>query len=452
MSYALRAATLSFICLTSFVVGCNTQATPTTPQVENSTQPAADQTAATNGPAAALSAAESDKLYTDAIQQIKAGQVQTGFNMINELLTKNPYYAKGYDTRAFLLSQANQPVSAIRDMSNLLRLDNKNKDAWNMRGYLLLSLNRHSEAIKDFDKAIEIDPKMVKAYNNRGLAKIAMKDYGNSLNDFNMAIQCQADYVDAYNNRGYALLEIGNYAKAIQSFTEALQIDPKYFNAYNNRGLVRIKTGELELAIKDFNEAIALAPYVEKHYLHRRDTFRTLGREDLALNDEAMIRNIRDLDQAAERVKASPKSPEAVLARADLFLKVNDFKRSERDYSMTLKLNPNSTEACVGLAKVAFNQQEYDRAIEMSDKALGIEPSLSAYSVRGDANFAKGQFDQAVRDYQSAQRFDNQVAQALLNRAQWHETAGRANDAKQDREAAELLNSHMKSTASTQNK
>ena len=428
---------------------CNQQ-TPTS-TTANKDQAENKNEAGTNQQAAPfpshISLEDADKRVDEAVVIIKSGHAQQGFDQLNEIIKLCPACAKAWDLRANLLAQSSQPVSAIRDLTQLLKLKPDHQEAWNMRGFILLTLNRYQEATKDFDQALKLNPQFAKAYNNRGLAKIALKDFSNALHDFNLAIQHKTDYTDAYNNRGYALLEIGNYAKAIDNFTNAIKLDPNYANAYNNRGLVRIKTGEIEEAIQDFTQAITLAPYAEKHYIHRRDAHKTLGHEVALQADEQMIAWIRELNYINDKLQKNPGQAELIVDRARHFTKIKDFTKAQADLETVLKARPEHTPAQLEIASISFKTQNYDQAISQCDQIIAREHNHTAYSIRGDAALAKGNFDQAVRDYESAQRFDPQVAKAFQLRANWHKSQGRTDQAQADLESAKLLDPNLNSTA-----
>jgi tetratricopeptide (TPR) repeat protein len=80
------------------------------------------------------------------------------------------------------------------------------------------------------------------------------------------------------------------------------------------------------------------------------------------------------------------------------------------------------TNRCAELPDV----QENDKAIEDCSKAIQIDPNIpDAYSNRGHAYFAKGQYDRAIDDLNEAVRLSPDDAEVLNNRGLAYSDSGR---------------------------
>jgi tetratricopeptide (TPR) repeat protein len=82
---------------------------------------------------------------------------------------------------------------------------NKVKPLWNGKQY-----TDPNKAVEYLSNAIKLQPNDAEAYNNRGVAYIYLGQYQQAFEDFNKAIGLKQDYASAYNNRGSAYLLQGN--------------------------------------------------------------------------------------------------------------------------------------------------------------------------------------------------------------------------------------------------
>lgn len=114
-------------------------------------------------------------------------------------------------------------------------------------------------AIADLTEAIRLDRKNIDAYYYRGNAFNQQGDLEKAITDFNTTIKLNPNNsYKSYNNRGNLRLEKGNLSGAIADYTNAIYIKADYADAYYNRGLAYKKEGDLESAIADWQEATSL--------------------------------------------------------------------------------------------------------------------------------------------------------------------------------------------------
>ena len=71
---------------------------------------------------------------------------------------------------------------AITQLTEAIRLDPKNVEAYFCRGEAYRSIVEAAKAIADYDEAIRLDPKLVKAFADcRGRAHYVKMEFGNAL-------------------------------------------------------------------------------------------------------------------------------------------------------------------------------------------------------------------------------------------------------------------------------
>ena len=350
-----------------------------------------------------------------------------------------PDNANLYRMRADVYNASGEYASAMADYSAAVRLFPQDPKLHNVRGFFLMGRGDAKRAKADFSKAVELNPKFSEAWNNRGLIFLAANDIKKAIADFSQAIKIKDDYVDAHNNLGFAYYKAKMFDKAEASLNRALQINPDYVNAYNNRGLVRLQTKEADKAVADFTEVIKRNRFDVQHYVSRRVALLALNQTAAAAADAERINWLTGLNTMNSRVNQDRGNPTVYINRGRYFEKAGEQEHAIVDYTRALQLNPGSNDALVRRAAALNVIGRYDQAIADCDSALRLADSPTAHSVRGDAWMKKGDIDQAIADFELAERFDSSVAQAYLLRAEKMEKAGDTAAAAEDRRHAKSL-------------
>jgi outer membrane protein assembly factor BamB/tetratricopeptide (TPR) repeat protein len=82
---------------------------------------------------------------------------------------------------------------------------------------------------------------------------------------------------------------------------------------------------------------------------------------------------VEDLESVADQTR-----DEEIKAMAGVaLLRLNRLDRAERILSRLLASNPNSADACAGLARIHFKRAEFDKADALMDRAISLRPSPS---------------------------------------------------------------------------
>ncbi|MBL4883458.1 MAG: tetratricopeptide repeat protein [Planctomycetaceae bacterium] len=373
----------------------------------------------------------------------KEGNYREAFPLLNKLHIAKVCPAEGYALRAQILDHSGLTGEAIASLMLALKQERDRSDWHNMLGLLLVKGKNISMAQQAFSKAVELDPKNAKAYNNRGLMYITMQEFGTAINDFNAAIQASPEYIDAYNNRGYAYLEQGSYTKAIKDFTHSISLNSEYVKGYNNRGFALMKMGNAEQAIEDFTAAIELSPNTVKHYLHRRDAWLVLEDQAEADKDMKLAQWVQGLLLITRKMSRDIENPALFIERAKHYTAAKKYDKALEDISQAIKRDVNFLAAYNARAQLHFDRKEYQPAIDQCTKALGISENFEARSRRGDAYLALGKIDDAIADFQTAERIDQEVANAFWKRSEIKSEQGDKAGAQSDRETALKLDPNI---------
>lgn len=423
------------------VMGCGQSDTPPTAgQV-------VPQNAAVPSPMTTAAPGVSPELALQRAQEfIQNQEFKAAIQLLNQTIQANPDLVEAYTMRASLLSDAKLYPQAVRDMSMAIRLKPDVAEYYNTRGYFSLLMENNGPAMDDFNQAIALDPNYAQPLNNRGLIRIsrggqfkqtgdteqAAVEFRKAVNELDAALRIDGKYIDAHNNRGFALSLARKYDEAILSFTRAIEINSQYVNAWNNRGQAYAQTGQHELAIADFTQAIELQPNTLEYYQLRADAYLAAGKPELARNDLGHVEWCYELDAINRRLASAPKNPTNWVDRGNLLRRVARWDEATKNYQDALQLDPKCQPALVGLAYVQFKQEQLDQALATCQTILEAGPNRDATSIRGDILNMQGKYDEALADYETAQRFDSQVAQAYMKRAEQRKAKGDIQQASAD--------------------
>jgi len=191
-------------------------------------------------------------------------------------------------------------------------------------------------------------------------------NYSQVIADASEAIRLKPD-IALYNLRGSAYYDKGEYDIAISDFNDALRIGPPSGIVFHNRGNAWRDKGEYAKAIADYDAAINTGPKDAFSYQNRGASKQALGDLDGALAD------------INEAIRLNPTLPQPLTNRAVIWRAKGDFDRAISDGTEAIRL---------AKAKAPVNIMTPPGSV-----------LISAYSQRGFAYEAKGDFTSAKQDY-----------------------------------------------------
>ncbi len=193
----------------------------------------------------------------------------------------------------------------------------------------------------------------------------------------------------------------GNYTQVIADATEALRLQPGGVALYNLRGSAYYDKGEYDIAIADFSDALRLGPPNGTIFHNRGNAWRSKG--DYA-------KAIADYDQA---IRLAPSEAFAYQNRGAAKQALGDLDGALADINAAIRLNPALPSPLTNRAVIWRAKGDADRAIADCSEAIRLAKAnspanimtppgsvlISAYTQRGLAYEAKGDFNSAKQDF-----------------------------------------------------
>ena len=118
-------------------------------------------------------AAESNKfevLQSQAQAAYAEGRQSEAIALITRAIAVEPQKPGGYFVRARFHEESHEPVKAITDFDQVLKLDPHRTDAWQHRGGEHFKLGHIAESIADFDQFINLAPQQAPYHWQRGIS------------------------------------------------------------------------------------------------------------------------------------------------------------------------------------------------------------------------------------------------------------------------------------------
>lgn len=200
-----------------------------------------------------------------------------------------------------------------------------------------------------------------------------------------------------FMERGNALYENGRYDEAVICYTRIIENvrnlkDPNLLSAHFNRGLAFLEKGSFGEAVADFTVVIDREGGDKRACRQRAQAFEGLGDYEKA---EA------DYTQA---IALDPLDADLYLSRGHLHRKWNHRNDlATEDFAQAVRLRPADLQALYALGMARFMQADYDGAIEILSRAIGIHPGDGRYyNGRGQSYLRKGNREKALRDFRKA--------------------------------------------------
>ncbi|MEW6557251.1 MAG: tetratricopeptide repeat protein, partial [Elusimicrobiota bacterium] len=251
---------------------------------------------------------------------------------LNTAIKLNPVFKEAYILRAQLYKKKGGVENIKKSKQDLLTVKRISESKIPYTEGLNNFYNEQFDtAIQLFTTSIKLNPFDPNIYNIRGLAYINKNKPNNAMADFNKAIELNPNFVDAYNNRATLYASKKKYESALTDLNKIIELEPNSPEAYYNIGLICQMKDNYEESIKYFTESI----------------------------------------------NHSKEKPNDITyySRGYSYYVLGDFVQANKDFLLTLKLNPSNTEAQSyrQLALVNLKKQKSENKVKNLDTFIKLK-------------------------------------------------------------------------------
>ena len=230
--------------------------------------------------------------------------------------------------------------------------------------------------------------------------------YNQAVNEYRLAIELKPKFPLGYLGLGYAYYFSGDFDRARENFEFALSLQPNSVDAISGLGGVYLQEGEFNLAREKFNDALRLDPQnLNSH----------LGLGWVHLNQFDLENSRKEF----EYVKSvAPENAEAYYGLGVLALSISEYERAIDLLNEALRLDPSIFAANIYKGYAYFRQDRYSDAENAFQSVLKVQPdNYSALNGLGDIRASNYEFEEGVEYYDKAIALDPERVDAPLGKA-----------------------------------
>jgi len=177
--------------------------------------------------------------------------------------------------KAHGLIKAKKYAEAANLMSEIIRQDSSNADAFYLRGLTLFYQGNLDQAMKHVRNALGLDPdcpryqaamKMIRNYESKkksGNDAFGTGNYEQAIADYTDALAIDKDVTlnsQLFANRAAALMKLQKNKEALSDLNQAIELDPEYLKAYLRRVSLHKILENWEEAVRDLEKICQMEP------------------------------------------------------------------------------------------------------------------------------------------------------------------------------------------------
>jgi tetratricopeptide (TPR) repeat protein len=257
---------------------------------------------------------------------------------------------------------------------------------------------------------------------------------------YDAALAADGRLAEADYNLGVIAERQGNTDAAIAHYKAALKTKPSLKDAAVNLAVIAQNRGDTQSAIatlgdiaRQFPEDAASRAQLASVFLHAGDPGRALGmaKEALARDPKSVVATkvMLEADLALKQYsvaqlvflranKLAPEDPELYYDLGLIHLAQAHAARAQVQFEKALGVKPDFAPALAQLAKIALAQESYPAAEGYLRKLLQVDgKNAAAHLNLAVALKGLGQFDQAMQEYDAAEKLDPNMPAVYLDRA-----------------------------------
>jgi tetratricopeptide (TPR) repeat protein len=318
--------------------------------------------------------------------------------------------------------------AASIEFRKAIQVDPKFAEAHYRLGLTYWRLQNWQEAYRALRTAANLNPQNVAPLLELAAMEAGMRKNEDARQDILQILGVEPNNAKAHLLLGQVSLQERNYETALKEFLRAQELAPNDPWALTQVGNANVLLNRLAEAAKSYEQAIAANSSFLVAYLDLADVYRRQGdsKSQLATLERAVQNNQKSVGAYmilastyihsghAEKVKplfaqlaaATGYSVPALLATADLYLRLGDNASAEDALDQVLKVEPRNNVARKRLMEVHLNRQEWEKAEKLQRDLQGTsagDPDVRLLNARllfarGNKFEAKVELEQLAHD------------------------------------------------------
>lgn len=167
-----------------------------------------------------------------------------------------------------------------------------------------------------------------------------------------------------------------------------------------DNGPVRLRLSKLMIQLNDIDGAQIELKQAREHGADEAQVIQLLGRTYIVQGKfDELLQDFPVRDDSTPAVRVA-----TLVIRAEAQIQLKRVEDARSSLIAAEQIDPKSTQPKLGLARIAFTQNQFDEALKKADELIQIAPTADAHMLRGeillrknDPKGALAEFDQAVK-------------------------------------------------------
>jgi tetratricopeptide (TPR) repeat protein len=239
-----------------------------------------------------------------------------------------------------------------------------------------------------------------------GLAYFEQQNFAEAIRCFKEACQLDTDAFESFFNLGCAYHEKGDWPEALECYRKAEKLDHLHPKLLCNWGTVCFQLGQLDEAAIHLTKAVELMPDYIRAWDNLSSVYITQAKWSQALAASTEV-TLRRQDR-----------PEDWSKQGLIAARLGNIALATQAFQTSLKSQPHGTEATCGMARLAIDQGDLDKAWTMAQNAANWDgTSLLVYQLWIEIGLGFSRqinFKRAGAALQRAARLQPRLADAWL--------------------------------------
>ena len=180
----------------------------------------------------------------------------------------------------------------IDELTDAIKREPKNETLYGARGQCYVKVGEFDKAISDLTVAVTANQNHQGYLAVRGDAYAKSKRYKEAFEDYGRALKVGPSSHYLLLHQASCAVLLNDYKAAEAPGKAALELKPNDVPTLTLLGSVERETGHLQKSLEFFNQAISISPNDANLLRLRAETFRLLGRKDLAEKDFNLLKKL----------------------------------------------------------------------------------------------------------------------------------------------------------------
>jgi predicted Zn-dependent protease len=291
---------------------------------------------------------------------------------------------------------------------------------------LLYEKERFSEARNLLRRFVSEEPKAGPAWALLGLSEFQTREYARSLDHLQRAMALGMD-------------DRKDMIQSVFYFVAVLLTRFEQYSESTNMMIAMVKSGgRTDLLVEPLGLSALRLPYLPSEIpTDRRELIRLAGTGALALESQQQA---EAESLFAAMVNTYPKEPGVHFLYGTVLLDRQP-EEGVREIKRELETSPYHVPARLRLAEEYAKEQQMDQALQYSQEAVRFEPeNAHAHMILGEVLIAKSDLTGGIQELEAARSEAPETMRIHWDLLKAYTSAGRADDAKREKEEIENLN------------